>query len=58
MPNSINIISNIQTNNIPANQAVNGVHDDGLSIAQSKQRKFKKCIATRQPSQSQVRGGR
>lgn len=56
MPNSINIISNIQTNNIPANQAVNGVHDDGLSMVQSKQRKFNKYRAMRQPNQSQVRG--
>jgi hypothetical protein len=58
MPNSINIIPNIQTNNmnnIPANQAINGVHDEGLSIVQSKQHTFKKYRATRQPNQSQVR---
>ena len=56
MPNSINIIPNMQTNSIPANRAINGVHDDGLSMVQSKQRKFNKYRAMRQPNQSQVRG--
>ena len=57
MPNSISTTSNSQTtiNITPDNQAINGVHDDGLSIVQSKQHTFKKYRATRQPNQSQVR---
>jgi len=36
MPNSISTTSNTQTttNSRPANQAINGAHDDGLSMAQ------------------------
>ena len=41
MDNSIRTTSNTQTttNSTPAHQALNGSHDDGLSIVQSKQRK-------------------
>ena len=57
MANSISTTSNTQatTNSIPANQAIKGAHDEGLSVVQSKQRKFNKYIAMRQPNQSQVR---
>ena len=57
MANSIRTASNTQatTNRTLANQAINGVHDDGLSMVQSKQRKFNKYRAMRQPNQSQVR---
>ena len=60
MPNSISTTSNTQTttNSTPANQAINGAHDDGLSIVQSKKRKFKKYRAMCQPSRSQVRGAK
>ena len=60
MPNSISTTSNTQTtnNSTLAHQALNGSHDDSLSIVQSKQRKFKKYRATRQPNQSQVRGAK
>ena len=58
MPNSICTTSNTQTinNSTPTHQALNGSHDDSLSIVQSKQRKFNKYIAMCQPNQSQVRG--
>lgn len=58
MANSISTISNSQTttNITPDNQAINGVHDDGLSMVQNKQHTFKKYRAMRQPNQSQVRG--
>ena len=41
MPNSISTTSNTQTttNSTPAHQALNGSHDDGLSIVQNKHRK-------------------
>ena len=41
MPKSIRTTSNTQTtvNNKPAHQALNGSHDDGLSIIQTSQRK-------------------
>ena len=41
MPNSIRTTSNTQTttNTTPAHQALNGSHDDGLSIVQTSQRK-------------------
>ena len=41
MPNSIRTTSNTQTttNSTPAHQALNGSHDDGLSIVQTSQRK-------------------
>ena len=44
------------SNRTLANQAIKGAHDEGLSIVQSKQRKFNKYRAMRQPNQSQVRG--
>ena len=57
MANSISTTSNTQTttNITPDNQAINGVHDDGLFVVQSKLHTFKKYRATRQPNQSQVR---
>ena len=41
MPKSIRTTSNTQTttNSTPAHQALNGSHDDGLSIVQTSQRK-------------------
>ncbi|HCI75208.1 MULTISPECIES: hypothetical protein [unclassified Psychrobacter] len=36
MPNSIRTTSNTQTNSTPAHQALNGSHDDGLSIVLNK----------------------
>ena len=41
MPKSIRTTSNTQTttNRTPAHQALNGSHDDGLSIIQTSQRK-------------------
>tara|TARA_R110002051_G_scaffold303631_1_gene372622 strand:+ start:4415 stop:4597 length:183 start_codon:yes stop_codon:yes gene_type:complete len=58
MANSISMTSNTQatSNRTLANQAIKGAHDEGLSIVQSKQRKFNKYRAMRQPNQSQVRG--
>jgi|26BtaG_2_1085354.scaffolds.fasta_scaffold22477_1 hypothetical protein len=58
MANSIRTTSNTQaiTNRILANQAIKGAHDEGLSMVQSKQHKFNKYRAMRQPNQSQVRG--
>ncbi|MFK4001839.1 MULTISPECIES: hypothetical protein [Psychrobacter] len=58
MANSISTTSNSQTttNITLANQAINGAHDEGLSVVQSKQRKFNKYRAMRQPNQTQVRG--
>ena len=58
MANSISTTSNTQasTNRTLANRAIKGAHDEGLSIVQSKQRKFNKYRAMSQPNQSQVRG--
>ena len=40
MANSIRTTSNTQTNSKPAHQALNGSHDDSLSIVQTSQRKL------------------
>ena len=47
MPKSIRTTSNTQTtvNNKPAHQALNGSHDDGLSIIQTSQRKVIDTLA-------------
>ena len=46
MPKSICTTSNTQTNSTPAHQALNGSHDDGLSIVTpSIQRKFIDTLA-------------
>jgi len=57
MPDLIRTTSNTQaiTNKTLANHAINSAYDEGLSIVQSKQRKFNKYRAMCQPNQSQVR---